>query len=466
MKRLHRQAFLFFLVPMLAVLLVGVPYGISGHPARALEVGPTGLDLLVWGYLLVAVLVPPIWGYRLTVRMARALAQTTEAARRLADGDFSRNLAEWAAENSELFDLEQSINATAVHLRERVAELGVEKARLEAILCNMDDGVLLVDGKKRIMLVNPAAESMFGIAGAEAVGKDHLEVTHHFHLDELLGKVLATSQPQVLEIKRAKPGEQILEARMAPAGGAGEPQGVLLVIRDVTRSRKLEQMRTEFVSNVTHELRTPLTAIRGFAETLLEGALDDPDAAHHFVEIIKRESDHLGHLIEDLLDLSRIESGKLKVRKEPVDLATLAAETVGRLAEKAQGLGVQLNLAFPEGLPVISGDPARLAQVLINLVDNGLKYTPAGGSVTVSAEEAGPFLKVTVRDTGVGIPKADLPRIFERFYRVDKARSRATGGTGLGLSIVKHIVDAHGGSISCVSDVGQGAVFTFTLPKS
>jgi two-component system phosphate regulon sensor histidine kinase PhoR len=292
-------------------------------------------------------------------------------------------------------------------------------------------------------------------------------VTHHFQLDEALDRVLRSGQPEVLEIRRARPGEQILEARLAPAGdGVRDPRGVLLVIRDATRSRKLELMRTEFVANVTHELRTPLTSIRGFAETLLEGALEDPETARHFVTIIKRESDQLGNLIEDLLDLSRIESGKWKMHKEPVRLRTLATETVGRLASKANDLGVDLRIEIPEALPPVPGDPARLAQVLLNLVDNALKYTHAGGSVTVSTEDAGPFVSVRIADTGTGIPKADLPRIFERFYRVDKARSRATGGTGLGLSIVKHIVDAHGGTISVVSDVGQGAVFTFTLPKS
>jgi two-component system phosphate regulon sensor histidine kinase PhoR len=467
MKQLHRQAFRYFLFPLLLLLLLGLPYVLSGRFHAALDLGPGWFDRLIWAVLLLAMLLPPIWGYLLTARLARALARTTEVARRVSEGDFSRTLAAWAADTNELFALEQSINATALRLQERLTELGTEKARVEAILHNMADGVLLVDARKKIMLANPAAEGMFGIDAAEVVGKDHLEVTHHFQLDEALDQVLRTGQPEVLEIRRARPGEQILEARLAPAGdGAGEPRGVLLVIRDATRSRKLEQMRTEFVANVTHELRTPLTSIRGFAETLLEGALEDPETARHFVTIIKRESDQLGNLIEDLLDLSRIESGKWKMHKEPVQLHALATDTVGRLASKAKDLGVDLRIAIPDDLPPVPGDPARLAQVLLNLVDNALKYTHAGGSVTVSTADAGPFVSVRVADTGTGIPKADLPRIFERFYRVDKARSRATGGTGLGLSIVKHIVDAHGGTINVVSDVGQGAVFTFTLPKS
>ncbi|HYF95203.1 MAG TPA: phosphate regulon sensor histidine kinase PhoR [Symbiobacteriaceae bacterium] len=462
MNHLHRQAILYFLVPLLAVLLVGTPYLLTGAFDRAVTMGPVWYDFLIWTFLLLVVVLPPIWGYRLTVTMAHALAETTEVVRRVSEGDFSKTLTAWAAESTELFHLEQGINATAANLQSRLVELSQEKARLETILRTMVDGMLLVDSKKRIVMMNPAAEAIFGLPVTEAKGRDHLEVTHHFDLDQALVKVLRTGEPAILEIRRARPEEQILEARLASFGA---DRGVLVVFQDITRSRKLEQMRTDFVSNVTHELRTPLTSIRGFAETLLEGALDDPDTAQHFVGIIKRESEHLGRLIDDILDLSRIEGGKWKVKKETVRLHELAEETVGRLTPKAQGLGVDLRLSIPPELPEIQGDSGRLAQVLLNLVDNAIKYTPAGGSVTVSAEDLGTHLRVKVIDTGTGIPKADLPRIFERFYRVDKARSRATGGTGLGLSIVKHIIEAHGGTVGVDSDLGRGATFSFTLPK-
>ncbi len=467
MRRLERQALRYFLGPLIAIVLIGVPYLASGRVQRALESGPDWVDLLVWVALVFFALIPPVWGYRITMRIAAALGQSTEVVRRVALGDFSRTLAAWASESSDMFDLEQGINATAMHLQERLAELNAEKTRLEAVLANMAEGVLLLDAQKHIVLVNPAAEAMFGIQRADAIGRDHLEIMHHFALDQSLDRVLATGEPELLEIKRARPEEQVLEGRIAPAGRAvTESKAVLLVMRDITRYRRLEQMRTEFVSNVTHELRTPLTSISGFAETLLEGALEDPEAARHFVGIIKRESDQLGRLIADLLDLSRIESGKWQMRKEPVHLATLAAETVGRLATKAESLGVQLEITIADAIAAIPGDPDRLAQVFINLVDNALKYTPRGGRVTVSATDEERTVRVSVADTGTGIPKADLPRIFERFYRVDKARSRSTGGTGLGLSIVKHIIDAHGGTIGVVSDTGKGATFTFTLPKS
>lgn len=468
MKGLHRKAILLFLLPMGLVLLLGLPYLLSGRLFEVLTDGPRPLDVVMLTLIFAIMLIPPIWGYRLLVRIAGALAQSIEVVRSVAQGDYSRTLAAWAAETNEMFDLEQGINATALRLRERVDELREEKSRLEAILGNMAEGVILVDAHKRIELMNAAAEAMFGLEATDALGRDHLEVTHHFDLDQRLETVLRTGQPELIEVKRARPDQhQVLECRLALAGPLGaEHPGVLMVLRDITRFRILEQMRTEFVSNVTHELRTPLTSVRGFAETLLEGALDDPQTARHFVGIIKRESEHLGRLIEDILDLSRIESGKWKMRCEPILLPALIHDTVGRLQQRAEAAGVTLQIAVPEHLRPIPGDRDRLAQVFINLVDNAIKYTPPNGTITVSAEDAGAALRIKVADTGAGMPRSDLSRIFERFYRVDKARSRQTGGTGLGLSIVKHIIDAHGGTIGVESEVGQGTTFTLMLPGS
>lgn len=465
MKQMHRRALFYFLLPLGLTLGLGLPYILGGPLTRAATQGPAWWDWLLWLVLLITIAAPSISGCRLSRRMSRALAQTAEVAQRVAAGDFSRTLAAWAAETPEMSLLEQSINATAVHLQQRLAELEMEKARLEAILSNMADGVLLVDSRRRLVLLNPAAEAIFGIHAAAVQGKDHLEVTYHFALDEKIQQVLEDGQPRRLEIRRARPQEAILEAHLAPCGSGAEDRGVLVVLRNVTQARQLEQMRTEFVANVTHELRTPLTAIQGFAETLLDGALESPETARHFVGIIKQESDSLGRLIEDLLDLSRIESGRWKIYREPVHMVELIRETAGRLTAKAAQVGIDLRLELPDHLPTITGDPGRLAQVMLNLMDNALKYTPKGGTITVTAWEEGPWVRVSVVDTGVGIPPADLPRIFERFYRVDKARSRATGGTGLGLSISKHIVEAHGGQISVQSDVGKGAAFTFSLPK-
>ncbi len=435
MTRRYRPALLWFALPPAAGLTAALAYVASGRLEAAVARGPGAPDVLVGLVLLGALLIPPVYGYREVSGLARTAERSADAAQRQA---------ERAA-------------------KERLEKLLMEKAQMDVILQHMADGILLVDEHRRIVLVNPAAERMLGVSQHEALGRDHLEITHHFDLDERLARVLATGQPESLEIRRARPQGQILEARLALAMSGGE-RSVLVMLRDITRARQLEQMRTEFVSNVTHELRTPLTSIQGFAETLLEGALDEPETARHFVEIMQRESRHLAALIDELLDLSRVESGKFRMRRQPTAPQKLIAETVSRLAQKAERAGIQLMTEVPESLPLVSADPDRLIQVLRNLVENAIKYTPAGGRVTLSARHEGGRVLIAVSDTGVGIPRADLGRIFERFYRVDKARTRSTGGTGLGLAIAKHIVEAHGGTIAVESEVGKGSTFTVALP--
>lgn len=460
MRRLERQAVLLFLLPLVVILCVGVPYVTSGRLVTVLGGQYSALDIIVGVLLLGAILMPPAWGYRLLQILSADMVQATEVARRMAEGDFSRSLSAWAAPTVELSDLEHSIMQTRQHLQDRLKELAVEKARLEGILRHMAEGVILVTNRKQIVLMNAQAEAIFSIPSAEALGRDHLEITQHFQLDEALTKVGTTGEPALIEIRRALPEERILECRIAPMDLAG----YLIVLRDITHARKLEQMRTEFVANVTHELRTPLTSIRGFAETLLDGALDDPETARNFIEIIKREGGHLGALIDDLLDLSRIESGRMRMQPETVHLSSLVTESLAGLHQKAGAQSTHLEIDVPEDLYLIA-DPNRLAQILINLVDNALKYTPVDGFVRVKVAELNEYIRFQVSDTGSGMPKADLPRIFERFYRVDKARTRKTGGTGLGLSIVKHIVEAHGGTIGVESDLGKGTTFTFLLPR-
>ncbi|WP_374711943.1 two-component system histidine kinase PnpS [Symbiobacterium terraclitae] len=424
-----------FALPAALGLAAGLAYVLSGRLRAALLTGPGPLDVLVWLVVAGGFLLPPVQGYRETRRLSLALERELDLARKRAERDY----------------------------QERLTGLLLEKAHLDVILRHMADGILLVDRERRIVLMNPAAEQMLGVPRHEAVGRDHLEVTHHFDLDERLARVLATGEPETLEIRRALPRQQILEARIALAVSAQE-RAALVMLRDITRSRQLEQMRTEFVANVTHELRTPLTSIQGFAETLLEGALDDPDTARHFVEIMHRESSHLAELIDELLDLARVESGKFRMKRRPTPPAELIAATVARLAPKAEKKGIQLTAEVPGDLPPVDGDPDRLIQVLSNLVDNAVKYTPAGGRVTLRAAGAEGRVRIAVQDTGPGIPQPDLGRIFERFYRVDKARTRTTGGTGLGLAIAKHIVEAHGGAIEVESEVGRGSTFTVILP--
>jgi two-component system phosphate regulon sensor histidine kinase PhoR len=272
------------------------------------------------------------------------------------------------------------------------------------------------------------------------------------------------------EVRLSTPVSRTVEVNAVPLVLTGDPPGVgvVLVLYDVTALRKLEQVRTEFVANVSHELRTPLTAIQGYLETLLGGALEEREHARRFLEIAFRHTQRLGRLLNDLTDLSNIELNKVKLVLTPLVLEEVIDSVVAIMQPKAEARHVTLAAEVARDLPLAYGDPDRLPQVLINLVDNAVKYTPAGGTVTVraSASVSGGVLVVDVVDTGIGIPGADLPRITERFYRVDKARSRDLGGTGLGLAIVKHLVIAHGGELAIDSKPGQGTTVRFTLPTS
>jgi two-component system phosphate regulon sensor histidine kinase PhoR len=267
------------------------------------------------------------------------------------------------------------------------------------------------------------------------------------------------------EVSLAAPAGRILQVHGVPLLLAGGEKGVVIVLHDITELRRLEQVRTEFVGNVSHELRTPLTAIHGYVETLLGGALEEPENARKFLEIVHRQTERLGRLINDLTDLSNIELGKASLHLAPTRLDEVVDSVLGVIAPRARAGGVTVRTEVPATLPLVKADHDRLAQILINLVDNAVKYTPDRGVVTVRGSEAlGKTVSVSVEDTGVGIPSADLPRITERFYRVDKARSRELGGTGLGLAIVKHLVLAHGGELHIESEIGRGTTVRFPLP--
>lgn len=234
----------------------------------------------------------------------------------------------------------------------------------------------------------------------------------------------------------------------------------------VAELKLLEKVRQDFVANVSHELRTPLANIKGYAETLLSGAIEDKKNARDFLQIIYKESDRLSKLIDDLLDLSKIESGKMKMTFSPVELKPIVLRVVDILKKVAIDKSIDINIALPDNLPKLLSDEHRITQAILNLVDNAIKYTPSKGSVKISAYTSDGVIRVAIADTGIGIPKKDLPRIFERFYRVDKARSRELGGTGLGLSIVKHIAQAHGGDVYVKSSIGKGSIFSFTIPAA
>ncbi len=338
-----------------------------------------------------------------------------------------------------------------------------DEAQLSAILGQMTEGVVAVDSAGRVILVNAALSKLLGVDAENARGRSYLESLRHHGLVSLLGVVLERKERLSRELRLFAPDELVFDAYAVPLLDAGQPTGALVVLHDITRLRRLEQMRRDFVANVSHELRTPLSSIRGYAETLREGAVDDKEHRLEFLKTIEEQAQGLTKLVDDLLDLSAIESGHRPPRLAPVEAGPLAREVARHFGAAAAGRGVALSVTLPEDLPRVLADKDQLRQVLVNLVDNAVKYTESGGAVEVSARAQGAEVVFAVRDSGLGIPEADLPRVFERFYRVDKARTREAGGTGLGLAIVKHLVEAQGGRVWVESRQPGGSTFSVAL---
>jgi two-component system phosphate regulon sensor histidine kinase PhoR len=300
---------------------------------------------------------------------------------------------------------------------------------------------------------------MFGLDATRGEGKPFLEVIRNTELREAFREARAAGEGSVSnrEVRLVSPVNRRVEVNAVPLPLSGHEVGVVMVLHDVTELRRLEQVRTEFVANVSHELRTPLTAIQGYLETLLTGALEERENARRFLEIVFRHTERLGRLLNDLTDLSNIELGRVSLKLAPTRLDEAVDAVLAIMSARAKSGKVSLRSQLPRDLPLVLADRDRLVQILLNLVDNAVKYTPEGGRVTVRAQEpTDGHIEIDVVDTGIGIPPADLPRITERFYRVDKARSRELGGTGLGLAIVKHLVFAHNGLLRIESEPGRG----------
>jgi two-component system phosphate regulon sensor histidine kinase PhoR len=389
----------------------------------------------------------------------RPLGRLARAARSIAAGNLSERVR--PRPSGEVGDVADAFNQMAHSLEDLIAAASQERNRLLAALNSSIDAVLAVNAEGRITFANMAAERLFVRSQEELVGNPFVWVMPDEQVIEALRASREEGRREMRLIER--PSRYYLQVITTPIVGGGE-WAALVVFHDLTDVKRVEQVRRDFVANVSHELRTPLASIKSVIETLQSGALEDREAAQDFLSRADAEVDRLVQLVEELLELSRIESGEVPLARQPVEMAAVLPKAVERLRPQAEKQGLNLTLEVAPNLPSIIGDAERLERVAVNLIHNALKFTPAGGSVHVSAGLADGGVTVRVSDTGVGMAPEDLPRIFERFYKADRARG--SGGTGLGLAVVKHTVEAHGGTVSVQSELGHGSTFSFSIPAA
>lgn len=412
---------------------------------------------------LLALGVTAVVGYVMARTITGPIREITSRAADMAAGNFEQKIR--IRSEDEIGQLGAMFNYLTLKLKETLGEISDEKGRVEAIITYMVDGLLALDKRGLITLVNPAAAAMLGVKREEVMGKDPATVLPAPDLQVLLGEVLRDGQTVSREFTVQTLSPKVLKVDFAPLRGeSGNVTGIVIVLHDITEQDKLDRLRREFVANVSHELRTPITTVKSYVETLLDGALEEPGVGRRFLGVVESETNRMARLVTDLLRLSQLDSRQATWDFEPVDLRATIEDVLSRLEVQAEKKGIRILREWPPELPLAVADRDKIQQVLINLLTNAIEFTPPGGTISVALGESGGRVRTAIRDTGIGIPKDDLPRIFERFYRVDKARSRELGGTGLGLAIAKEIVGHHGGEIEIRSEFGRGTEVTFTLP--
>jgi two-component system, OmpR family, phosphate regulon sensor histidine kinase PhoR len=448
---------------------------VGGGEDSSLLILSSRVDILVAGYkqiwavlsisLGLALIVIIMLGTRITSRYTKPIDSATGVAMELAKGNYRARTYEDRLDETSM--LSTSINILARNLQEMTSAQEIQQNRLTTLIENMGSGLLLIDHRGYAVLTNRAFKEFFSIESERINNKRYYDLIRYPEVNKLVEEIFMTEQKLrkqlllPLEIERRH-----FEVYGAPIIGTKEEwKGIVLVFHDITELKKLEQMRKDFVANVSHELRTPITSIKGFSETLLDGAMNDKETLEMFLNIILRESDRLQSLITDLLDLSKMEKQGFQLNVHETDIRGILEDVIAILDKKPEKKDIGLVLRGDKAA-VAEVDGLRIKQIFINLIGNAITYTSAGGEVSVSLSQTDSSVEVKIRDNGIGIDEAEIPRIFERFYRVDKARSRDSGGTGLGLAIVKHLIEAHGGSIGVESKVDEGTVFTVTLKKS
>jgi two-component system, OmpR family, phosphate regulon sensor histidine kinase PhoR len=423
----------------------------------------------IWGLLIgslgLALMVILLLGARITTQYTKPIEAATKVAMELAKGNYKARTYEVHHDGTGM--LSQAINILARNLQDMKKAHEMQQDRLRTLIENMGSGLILIDGRGYINLVNKAYKEIFDIDPVDYLYRLYHEAFEHKEVIQIVEEIFMTEEKVRKQLLLPlKIERRHFEVYGAPIIGTNDEwKGIVLVFHDITELKKLEQMRKDFVANVSHELKTPITSIKGFTETLLDGAMKDEQTLEYFLTIILKESDRLQTLIQDLLELSKIEQQGFKLNIQPVNIKEILEEIMTILQSKANDKEIELSLISERDNIYISGDSYRLKQIFINIINNGIAYTPKGGKVTVTIEENQQNVFVHVEDTGIGIKEEEIPRIFERFYRVDKARNRNSGGTGLGLAIVKHLVEAHQGQIKVKTKLGEGTTFTVKLKK-
>ncbi|MDO8602273.1 MAG: ATP-binding protein [Candidatus Omnitrophota bacterium] len=403
-----------------------------------------------------------VLGAMLTRGIVKPINKMIYVSNKFSHGDFSHKIS--ISSKDELGELASVLNKMAQNLEDKIREIEIKNQHLVAILESMVEGIIVVDKTSRIISVNHTIEKIFNISKNNLEGRIFLEAIRNNDLSDIVRKVLQKGEITSCELKLVLPVQKIFQINASPVFEKNIVSGCLLVIHDITDMRKLETMRKDFVANASHELKTPLTSIKGFLETLLEGAMDDKENNRRFLVIMQEHAERLNKLVDDLLSLSSLESKEILLRKDIFNIYQQAERAIKNYEAQLKKRGIEIRNELPLKLSV-NADKDRIDGVLTNLIDNAIKFSKEKGFIKIYASEENGRIKIVIEDSGIGIPEKDIPRIFERFYRVDKARSRELGGTGLGLSIVKHIVELHGGNVGVESTEGFGSKFWFILPK-
>ncbi len=453
--RNHWRQVLFFAVvyiPLAMAVTLWAIFGIGVATPTAL----TGLLL----FAVMALVSMAVAAYFNSRRIALQLESVSDVVGQMSAGEFDKRVPPRSRQQIE--ELAALIDKTQLHLKSRIADLEASRNQLRTVLNSMIEGVIAIDGDQRVLLVNEAACRLFPIHEVSAIGRPLWELVRSPQLQMWMGAALSNSEPVGGELELKAPQPRVLSVRIAGLPGP-IAAGAIVVASDISQLRRLEQVRQEFVANASHELKTPLASIKACVETLLDGALEDVEIRVRFLQMVNEQTERLDKLVRDLLALTRIESQERLPVLHPVALADIIELCINRHLQYAERKEMHLLTTPPAEAVQVLADEEALEQILDNLIDNAIKYTNSGGTISVRWQATGDRCRIEVEDTGIGIPQAHLGRIFEHFYRVDRARSRELGGTGLGLSIVKHLTQILGGTVSVASRLGKGTTFTVEL---